>query len=385
MVGKIFLISDDEDLEELTETPYVNEDLLQTLLERYPDLLAGELINESSPRRWLLVSREVAIPDAESDGRNMYLDHLFLDQDGVPTLVEVKRSSDTRIRREVVGQLLDYAANAVVYWPVEEIRARYVSECELQGMDAEASLQDFLGIATDDEGQVDRYWQNVKTNLKAGKIRMIFVADEIPVQLRRIIEFLNEQMDPAEVVGIELRQYVGQGIKTIVPRIFGQTEEASQRKGTATRPKNKWDEQSFFADLAESSGEEVVNATRHILEWSKLRSTRVWWGEGKTRGSFVPVLHLQGIDHQFFAVWSNGYVELYFQWYQGKQPFSSDKKRDELRHRLNEIPGVDLSKDVLGRRPSIRTEVLVHGQNLEKFFSAFEWFIEEIITASFTE
>jgi hypothetical protein len=33
------------------------------------------------------------------------------DQNAVPTLVEVKRSSDTRIRREVVGQMLDYAAN----------------------------------------------------------------------------------------------------------------------------------------------------------------------------------------------------------------------------------------------------------------------------------
>jgi hypothetical protein len=37
----------------------------------------------------------------------------------VPTLVEVKRSDDTRIRREVVGQMLDYAANGVVYWPGE--------------------------------------------------------------------------------------------------------------------------------------------------------------------------------------------------------------------------------------------------------------------------
>jgi 5-methylthioribose kinase len=39
--------------------------------------------------------------------------------------VEVKRSSDTRIRREVVGQMLDYAANAVVYWPLEMIRAKF--------------------------------------------------------------------------------------------------------------------------------------------------------------------------------------------------------------------------------------------------------------------
>ena len=45
--------------------------------------------------------------------------------DANPTLVEVKRSSDTRERREVVGQMLDYAANAVVYWPIETIRARF--------------------------------------------------------------------------------------------------------------------------------------------------------------------------------------------------------------------------------------------------------------------
>ena len=55
-------------------------------------------------------------------GNRWSLDHLFLDQEGIPTLVEVKRGTDTRIRREVVGQMLDYAANAIVYWPVEELR-----------------------------------------------------------------------------------------------------------------------------------------------------------------------------------------------------------------------------------------------------------------------
>ena len=39
--------------------------------------------------------------------------------------MEVKRSGDTRIRREGVGQMLDYAANAGVYWPVEEIKAKF--------------------------------------------------------------------------------------------------------------------------------------------------------------------------------------------------------------------------------------------------------------------
>jgi hypothetical protein len=39
------------------------------------------------------------------------LDHLVVDQDAVPTFVEVKRASDTPARREVVAQMLDYAAN----------------------------------------------------------------------------------------------------------------------------------------------------------------------------------------------------------------------------------------------------------------------------------
>jgi len=32
------------------------------------------------------------------------LDHVFLDREAVPRLVEVRQSSDTRIQREVVGQ-----------------------------------------------------------------------------------------------------------------------------------------------------------------------------------------------------------------------------------------------------------------------------------------
>jgi hypothetical protein len=76
------------------------------------------------------VGREAALPDADDATGRWSVDHLFLDQDAVPTLVEVKRSSDTRIRREVVGQMLDYAANRVVYWPLDQLReffARHAS------------------------------------------------------------------------------------------------------------------------------------------------------------------------------------------------------------------------------------------------------------------
>ena len=35
----------------------------------------------------------------------------------------------------VVGQLLDYAANAVVYWPIERLREIFVRECARSGND----------------------------------------------------------------------------------------------------------------------------------------------------------------------------------------------------------------------------------------------------------
>jgi hypothetical protein len=44
----------------------------------------------------------------EGDERTRWsLDHLFIDGDGVPTLVRVKRTSDPRARREVVAQMLE--------------------------------------------------------------------------------------------------------------------------------------------------------------------------------------------------------------------------------------------------------------------------------------
>jgi hypothetical protein len=46
-----------------------------------------------------------------------------------------------------------------------------------------------------------------------------------------VIEFLNERMSPTEVLGIEIKQYIGDAdLTTLVPRIVGQTEEARVQK-----------------------------------------------------------------------------------------------------------------------------------------------------------
>jgi hypothetical protein len=122
----------------------------------------------------------MGVPDRENSSDRWSLDRLFLDQDGIPTLVEVKRSTDTRLRREVIGQMLDYAANAVQYWPVEKIQTEIETIAVHRGIDADMLMQEFLGRDHD----IIEFWQNVKVNLSSGRIRPIFVADEIPRELQ---------------------------------------------------------------------------------------------------------------------------------------------------------------------------------------------------------
>src|ERR1700686_2820386 len=97
---------------------------------------------------------------------------------------------------------------------------------------------------------------------------MLFVADRIPAELRRIVEFLNEQMDPAEVLALELRQYEGEGLKTLVPMVYGQTEEAQQKK-SASGPKRQWNEDLVCEDMERRVGPDAVRVARRIEGWMK--------------------------------------------------------------------------------------------------------------------
>ncbi len=376
MSAGIYLLQSNEDLIKMTEEAYDSEQLLQEILAKYPDLLAGDQINQSSPRRWLFIAREVGIPGEEEGANRWSLDHLFLDQDAIPTLVEVKRSDDSRIRRQVVGQMLDYAANATVYWSVDVIKTQFELQCQTHNCDPNVILETFLEAAID----IDEYWQNVKTNLQAGRIRLIFLADHIPDELRRIVEFLNRQMDPAEVLAIEIPQYTGQGLKCLVPRVMGQVAEAQQKK-SGKSPKRQWDEMTYFEELQKRNSSIEIQAVQQILAWAKQSATRIYWGTGKRLGSFVPIITHNQRDHQLFAVWTSGTVEIYFYWYAYKPPFESEEARLQLLAKLNAIKGIHISEENITKRPGIALSVFTSPVIMRQFIEVFEWFID-IVNAS---
>ncbi len=368
MTGNIYLLQEGGELVAMAEEAYDSEDLLQRLLADYPSLMAGDQIDTASPRRWLLVSREAGVPSHEGGGAQWSIDHLFLDQDAIPTLVEVKRSSDTRIRREVVGQMLDYAANAVVYWPIDKIRAQFEATCKDKNIDPQQALVEFLEADADQE----EFWQKTKTNLQAGRVRMALVADEIPPELRRVVEFLDSQMDPAEVLAVEIKQYVGEKLKTLVPRVVG-------RRVKLPPSPQQWDEASFFADLEARRNSSDAAIARKILAWAKANNLRIWYGKGAKDGSLYPMLDHAGTTHWVgICVWTSGLVQTQFGMMQTRPPFDDESRRMELLRRLNEIPGVDIPPDAISRYPSVPLSALEDQVTLSEFLEVLDWVVSEI-------
>jgi hypothetical protein len=382
MTGKIYLLQDDTRheprLQSLVEQPYDSEDLLQALLHDHPDLLAGDQMDESAPRRWLLVSREFGVPLEEEGPDRLSLDHLFLDQDAVPTLVEVKRSSDTRIRREVVGQMLDYAAHAVAYWSLGALRARFEAGCDDRGEDPAHLVAALIGADPGDDPAVESFWGHVKTNLQAGRIRLVFVADEIPAELHRVIEFLNRYTDPIEVLGVEIKQYVGEGLRTLVPRVIGQSAEARSRKQGSLAMARPWDAPSFFAELERRAGPEAAGAARAILDWANARGLATKWGTGPRTGTLAVLLDPPDAGDRLLTVYTYGGLEVFFQTYQHRPPFDAMEKRLELLGRLNAIDGIDIAPDRLAARPGIPLQLLADGAVRRPLLEALEWVAAEI-------
>lgn len=271
----IYLLKDSGDLEKVRKQSYDSEELLQVLIEKYPELLAGDQINPDEPIRWILIKREAGVPDGEELGNRWSVDHLLLDHNGVPTFVETKRSSDTRIRREMIGQMLDYAANSQKYWSVERIRVMTIAQYNgTEG--ANAAILELLGTEPEEDtaSVVESYWSKVEANLHSGQVRLMFVADQLPGELRRIIEFLNEHMNKVEVLGIELPQFVGSDFRALVPRLIGQTEIIRQIK-QETKPTSR---QTTMREFLSRTPEEFKPFFQELFLEAEKQGMKIYWG-----------------------------------------------------------------------------------------------------------
>jgi len=308
-VAKVYAIDNDWGSKEMERIHVLSEDLeLQRILEKNHDLLPGDQIDPESPRQWLLIKREMPVPDPGTGLSRWSIDFLFVDQDAVPTFVECKRFADTRARREIIGQMIEYAANGHRYWDKELLRD--CAEKSLKGgRTLELALTELQGPDCD---LPDEFFGRIQQNLREGQLRLIFFLEDAPPELMSVVDFLNKQMERSEVLLVEARQYRSEGRHVIVPTLFGYTEEARLVKRSITittiASRKKWDEASYFADAEAKLGEQA-GPLRSLYDLLKAEDFGLNWGSGQKSGSFNPIAW--DISHRsFISVYSNGWLTL---------------------------------------------------------------------------
>ena len=360
------------ELVEMQEAPFYSEAAFQKLLAQCPNLIAGGSMESVAPDRWLIVSEMARAPQkGESRSNQWTLDQLLIDEEGVPTLLAVLKRSDMPFRVEIVGQLLDHAANAAEYWPIDRIKANFEATCRRQQQEAKTVLADHLKGGN----EPDVFWEALESNLRWGRIRLVFVADEIPIELRRMIDLLNTQMGRIQVFGIEFKRFEGAGQTTFVSRPVDTLPESAFRDRMAGRA---WDEGSFFETLSENEPAEVVATARCLYDWGRANTTGVWLGRSDTIGSFAPTFEHGGRHHQPFVVWTTGLVKIYFSWLAAKPPFDAKDLRRELVGRLNAIRDMGSHETRLEKQWTITLEELRESDALQRIIEVFDWYSAEV-------
>jgi hypothetical protein len=315
-MSRVYRVLGDRQTVTMTRLYCQNEEKeLQNLLEANLQLIPGEQINVEEPRRWLLLKRELPVEDPATGENRWSLDFLLLDQDAVLTLVECKRFRDVRAKREVIGQMLDYAANALFYLTREKFGASLEEQARRSGVDADTLVRDFEAT---DATSVDALFKNVRNKIAEGEVRLIFFMEEAPSELKSVVLFLNKQMERAEVLIVEAKQFEHDGDRIVVPSLWGYTEEARRIKKTVTvrsaGERRSWDEQAFRDDIERRLDQPSAKAILLLYDrLSAARGIEIRWGSGKGAGSFSAI-DPRLAQRSFLSVFSDGRLWVSLGW-----------------------------------------------------------------------
>jgi hypothetical protein len=182
----------------------------------------------------------------------------------------------------------------------------------------------------------------------------VFVADAIPRELRRIVEFLNEQMRPAEVLALEIDQYVTRdGQRMLMPRIVGQTERAVTAKSLSPQgPALNVEE--WISSLQEKWGNDGQAVAQKLVDWAKAQGLEV--GVTDSRDAISMRVPQPGGKSfwPFFIRRSSGRLETSLQYLQYAPAFESESLRQALLNEFKAIPTVAITTTKTTGWPSVR-------------------------------
>ena len=275
------VVLQDQGISPLSEEAYLDESGLQRLLEEHPELIALDDVDPTASPL-LPIGREVPLAGQS-------LDLLFLDLAGRPTGVETKLRRNPQVRREVVGQVLEYGAYLST-WTVKDIERqaeRYLADPQTparfqgQGLYEALSRLDASG-PTEEGGDEAGMRSRISNSLERGHLRLLIAVDRVVDPLRKLVTFLNGASS-FDMYLLEVQQYrAPDGMKIASINVYGGA--GSKPNGAGVR-RTAWDEARFLQALRSEASAASAAVALELYSFAQEQADSPVWGTGTTVGS----------------------------------------------------------------------------------------------------
>ena len=196
--------------EPMKDAAFSREDELQRLLwSDSADLIpADSSLDESH----VVYAREMATTSGP-------IDLVGIGSGGSITVMECKLARNQQIKREVVGQVLDYAASL---WGVDidSLAGAFKASHGSDPFEALRNMTDAGGTSFDELA----CRAEVARRLADGDFRLVIAVDQIDADLRKIIKYVNSRAGSEgglKLVALEFRRYEAGIAQLIVPETYG--------------------------------------------------------------------------------------------------------------------------------------------------------------------
>lgn len=284
---------------------FTAEAALHDLVEQAPQMLPL-----SGAPRLTIVGREVVLGSGKAD-------LLAIESSGRLAIIEIKLSNNAESRRAVVAQVLAYAA-FLRGWDTAQLEQQILRKH--LGQRTYASLLD--AASTDDqEGALDAtvFSGELSEGLAAGAFRLVFVLDQAPPDLIRLVSYLEAVTDRLVIDLITVSAYLINGAQALVPQRIETTRPENEKVTIQTpqsaTPTLESAQKGWLASGADDFAAAIVTSpVEHrekltlLCDWAKKLEGKGWVKlstfHGKSeRLTLLP--RLSGYDAGLVTIWND--------------------------------------------------------------------------------
>jgi hypothetical protein len=289
------------------EAKTFKESWIQDLIHKQPNILPVDEI-ESNFSPLIPIGREISTPVG-------YIDNLYISPDGYITLVETKLWRNAEARREVVGQILDYAKE-LNKWSYADLDRAVQIYNQFYNNNSDGLLSSIRRYEPLDESDEQFFIDNVSKNLKRGRFLLLIVGDGIRESVEDMVEYLSQSPQLYFTLSlIELQVFnfnKEDNSFVVIPQIVTRTKEITRAiirvEGSNTEnvkinvetdlgaktPKTDKSNalkltitaEDFYEQLQQNTNSDTVDFAKQIIADCEKRGYFIKWGTG----SFVVTL-----------------------------------------------------------------------------------------------